>query len=48
VNKEWLLRSAVAYARSPEIMQKLHEYFTMDGVSRCFPKPMGGNVVLQI
>jgi len=38
----------VAYARSPEIMQKLHEYFTMDGVSRCFPKPMGGNVVLQI
>ncbi|KAJ6942044.1 hypothetical protein NC652_007980 [Populus alba x Populus x berolinensis] len=43
VNKERLLRSAVAYARSPEIMQKLHGYFTMDGVSRCFPRPMGGN-----
>jgi len=48
VNKEWLLRSAMAYARSPKIMPKLHGYFTMDGVSRCFPKPMGGNVVLQI
>ncbi|KAH8514722.1 hypothetical protein H0E87_007522, partial [Populus deltoides] len=38
VNKEWLLRSAVAYARSPEIMPNLHEYFTMDGfldVSQC-------------
>ncbi|KAJ6932078.1 hypothetical protein NC651_007705 [Populus alba x Populus x berolinensis] len=48
VNKERLLRSAVAYARSPEIMQKLHGYFTMDGVSRCFPRPMGGTYISSL
>lgn len=32
-NMEWLKRSAVAYAKSLEIIHNLHEYFSMDGFS---------------
>lgn len=45
-NMEWSSRSAVAYARSPETIPNVHEYFSMEGVSCCLPRPMGGNVVL--
>jgi hypothetical protein len=45
-NMEWSSRSAVAYARSPETIPNLHEYFSMEGVSCCLPGPMGGNAVL--
>uniref|UniRef100_U7DX10 Uncharacterized protein n=1 Tax=Populus trichocarpa TaxID=3694 RepID=U7DX10_POPTR len=40
-NMEWSSRSAVAYARSPETIPNLHEYFSMEGVSCCLPGPMG-------
>ena len=40
---EWLSRSAGAYARSPEIILNLHEFFSMDGVSCYSPRTMGGN-----
>ena len=45
-NMEWSSRSAVAYARSPETIPNLHEYFSMEGVSCYLPRPMGGNAIL--
>ncbi|KAJ6737146.1 hypothetical protein OIU85_019235 [Salix viminalis] len=46
-NIEWLSRSAGAYARSPEVILNLHDFFSMDGVSCYSPRTMGGNADLH-